>query len=474
MLACGGGGGGASITGELDRSGSSARANVIAAAEVDEIWALPMFGANPGSFTFQEKIVLPLEADGSFTFEVPENASYDYVLAVVDSSKCSNSTPRADWTEADIDERLGCIQGYVAVSDAVSGEAMIAIPTSQQSGDVDVGRLRGSGDQAVSMERTLEDISGSYSVDLDGLRAIAKVDNLLLGLSYFYANRDDSQSLYYSQNLNHDWVAPGGIASARDQFTTGAELEFAASVHFFEFNVDLGNLVSSLMSTSGYLSFTPPGDITLDGSATTYGPTNPIESTAPGTVDGGNWYGDVMGVELTGNSAFGGLGVLSEVPPVGEWLMSRDGVVVNKQDLMLAAPFVVDGGIVDETAPIVFVPSIRLNSQGDELVDIEVQFTQWNGSSFELVPFDVVIRTLGSAQVMVRGDDSGACPSQPEFGQAETGNNQVDVESDRLRFAPSQATYVFGAGSASSCGLSEVMVGVGISGATFQFNWTAQ
>ncbi|MBT8492010.1 MAG: hypothetical protein KJO07_03030, partial [Deltaproteobacteria bacterium] len=142
--------------------------------------------------------------------------------------------------------------------------------------------------------------------------------------------------------------------------------------------------------------------------------------------------------------------------------------------LMLAAPFVVDGGIVDETAPIVFVPSIRLNSQGDELVDIEVQFTQWNGSSFELVPFDVVIRTLGSAQVMVRGDDSGACPSQPEFGQAETGNNQVDVESDRLRFAPSQATYVFGAGSASSCGLSEVMVGVGISGATFQFNWTAQ
>lgn len=468
---------GKSIKGRLDREVTARRlpgAHAIDVSQVDHVWALPVYGAGLQSFSLENRIELPLQDDGSFLFEIPEgNGDYDYILALVDSSRCTTATPRGAWTESELDERLGCIQGYVSVADAAGGDAMMAMPTSTQDGEVDVGRLRGDGFEARSADTSLEELSGSYSVGLEGLRSLARVDDMLLGISYLFANQDDARALYYHQNLDYGWRASGGLDTARNRVTDPSDLQFIASTYYFNTNVDTSTIVASLQAADGYLAVTPPGEILLDRDGELHGPDNPIESTAPGMEQDGGWYDELIGFTVNGDFLFGSLGSFEGISPVGDWTIARDGVVVAKADLSVAAPFASIDGVPDAMAPVVYVPSLRVNTDGDTLVDIEVTFSQWNGSAFVEAPFDIAMRTLGATDIRLTTDGSAACPAEAPFGQAGTGDGAVNIEEDRLRWAP-EGAWTYGAGDASSCGLAGVTVGLQISANSLQFHWMAQ
>jgi len=478
LFACGGGDGPKSIRGTLDRQSSSvAGRSAVEAATVDEIWALPLSGLSLSRNIFDNKIVVPVAEDGSFQFQVPDNSSYDYILALVDSTKCTADKARADWVEADLDRRLQCIQGYVAIAEsagstnASGSDAVAAMPVSQQSGTVDVGNLVSIGNYAVSEDAALEDVSGSFSSSVDELKAIAKVDNLLSAISYLYANLGDDPSEYYALNLDYTWVAPSAIDSVRNQFSDPAELEITPFTTYFESTVDSSAVLAGVQAQAGYLTFVPAADVTFAGDGMVHGPSNPISTEAPGTLDGMTWYDAVVRLELVsgGSRIFGNLSSFTGGLPTGPWKQTRDGVVVAKVDLSTSAPFELESGQVDETAPVVFLPTMKVNTEGDVVVDVELMFTVWDGSAFVPVPFGVVRDSLGDVNLGLAGDESAACPADNHVRTA--GSSGILVEADRFRWVP-PAGWKMGAGDAMRCGITNVTSGYNVGVNSFQFHWS--
>jgi hypothetical protein len=476
LLASCGGGGSVSIIGELDRSVSSVKggnAYAIDAPNVDAVWAMPIYGVALGTFSLEEKIIVPIAADGSFEFTPPENGDYDYILALVDSTKCGTDKPRMDWTEADIDSRLQCIQGYVAVpetaNDGDDSGAMTAMPTTQQTGTLNLGNLSAVDSYAVS-EQTLDNADDSFNYDLDELKAIAKADNMLLSISYLYANRSDDFQSFYDQNLDFTWVANAGLDSAKNSFTSGDGLEITPFGYYFGGRgIDAAGLLASVQSTAGYLSFTPPADLTFQVDNQVHGPSNPIVSAAPGTPESGGWTDGVIGFQVNGDSIFGGLQTFTGGLPGGEWKISRGGEVVAKADLATSSPFVYENGSAVDTAPIVFVPSVMINTTGDVVDSVDMIYTQWNGTGFETVPFEVAVHAVGHAGFGFAGDSGTPCPNDNHERTA--GSNGIEVLDDRLRWTPT-GSWKYGASDATHCGLTDVVAGYNVSQNSFQFHWS--
>jgi hypothetical protein len=468
------------IVGKLDQ-GAVARivppgtSALIVSESIDQIWAMPIYGTALGSFSFEQKIIVPIESDGSFEFAPPSGDNYDYLLALVDSTKCTTDKPRADWTESDIDNRLQCIQGYVAVPqdgsapNASGADSMSALPVSLQLGKVDVGTLSMIGSYATSEDETLESISGGFEMSLGDLKNLARVDGTLASVSYFYANKSDDLATYYSQIVVFDWLAESALESAHNKFTSATDLKIRPYSYLWGTNVDPAGLFASVQSTDGYLQITPPEDRTFSADLQIHGPSNPITSSAPGTLEGDDFWTDgLLAVRLQGNAS-GNL-YFDGTLPTGEWTIERDGEIVSKYDVATSAPFEVVGGVADESSPLVFVPSLKIVATNGIVDSIEALYTIQNGSEVTIVPFERAVHAVGHIGFGFAGDGASVCPSDNHERTGGMGQN-VEILSDRLRWTP-QRQWKMGASDATHCGVTNLSAGYTVGENAFQWHWS--
>ncbi len=428
----GGGGGFATLRGQVT-SGPSLRVtggfSLVDTSKADAIWAIP---AGEPRQALGQKIVVELEADGSFAF-TPDQQGVDYILALVDTAACTNPTPRKDWTETQIDARTSCILGYVSIPDAESTGSLIVIPTSDMTDDADVGELAPSttiSDEANS-SKTLQDIASSFDSGLDSLLDLARVDNTLKALVWTYANMSDDGSKYYSLSPNYSFLAPNSLERAAVTPTNATEFIPLNWSPFFQTTVD-----------SSVVNFEFIAPHRLDNSI--------------GTVH----YKKDEAIDLSAISTpFKGAAE-------GVWKVRRAGEVVAKFDMQISSPFGTTDGLLDASKVTAYVPTLELQTAaGGALTAVTVRLKTWDGTSYVDANAELAFARFGVMGVTLFGDGSAGCVGNDEFSTL-----WDTVAPDALTYIPKNP-WITGLGDASSCGITSAGVNYRMFGSEYSFTW---
>lgn len=414
----------------------------------DAVWVIPVHDGRVDAAGFRDRVELPIEADGSFLYTEDMGGYHgDALFALVDTTACSSDEPRGDWDEEDLDRRLGCIQGFVSISDAETGGALTLIPLDEQQEGVDLRGIEGAGE--ARSDTSLEQAAPSFSLDLESLRTMARVDERLLAFAYLYANFDDDAAESYNMHLLFDWSA------SLDQSTLGWTNPEALTTEGFYWAFDTGVDVDAAPSgETGYLHLYPPGPVTVESIPATFGPDQPLVAGEPG-----------MSYEVnSGGRLAGGAGLFSGVSPAGEWKLRRygaDGPIVSKYELALSSPFRLVDGVPDQSYPTLLIPKIFVDEVDGVVASVSWAFTVYDGVEYVDVPAELAMRMIGSAQLGIGGDGSVGCPSDDFVFLELLGQTQWEPE----------GAYVRGTGDDTTCGITHVMLSYFSMGTLYQFFW---
>lgn len=473
MVACSGDEG-RLITGSVARapSGVAARntntiSHIADPSMATEIWALPLRGASFDHHSLQSKEVLPLAEDGSFVYTTHKGDDA-VVLVLVNAPACEELEDRASWDEALLDTRLDCVVGYVGLPDATEGGAMIAIPTGELEQDLELGEVSmAEGDEAHA-EEDLEDAAQSFAIDIDSLRALAQVDDLLFAIRYAFANHDESGRGVH-QMIDYKWQ--GALSGAIEEFSDPATHTFYGYQYYFTSNIDAQAWLAGAGQSAGYLQLYPPGDV-ITPWGDTYGPTTPmITDPATGGGEGGGsgagYRDELYQLRMDGDGdgplLFGSVGpAFDGMAPAGEWKMSAGGdgaAITSKYDLSLVAPFEVNAaGEANTAAPIVFVPRVRVRINGDTVESIDLAWSIFDGSTMIPVDDAIAYGTVAAPYITLSGS---SCSDS-------SGNSGEELSADNASFSPQQQSWTLGG---SACVLERLYVGYEISGLRFSVEW---
>jgi hypothetical protein len=409
-------------------------------ASADAVWALPVNGGSVDAFSFRERVELPLADDGTFTYTPSTMGSYDTVFALVNSDSCTTQAPRGEWTETELDQRLGCIQGYVTIPDGEE-ESLLRIPTGQLNDGVELGDVSPDMVNESRSTRSLEEVSTSFDVSIETLRAMAQSDDVLKSFAYRYANIDDSFEKSYNMHALFNWRASltsvTGTANPEELQTDGYGI-------MFDTNVDVDGVTAP---GTGLFFLYPPAAVE-SGDGGSYDADTPFEATHG--IDGAG--------RLSSASGFVG------VSPPGEWKLRRgnaDGPVVAKYDMSLGAPFRSDSS--GSRNPRIFLPSVFVNTDSDnKITSIDLSFYVHDGTSYAEVPRSVVQGMTGSLSVGIGLTEGLGCAQSGEsiFTEILTSN----------AWTP-EGTYALTSPDQDPCAVSHIDVGYFMMDTLHQFSW---
>jgi hypothetical protein len=373
------------VTGALSRSGASSLGlgahrrgglgtlglpGIDDSTTIDRVAAVPHFR---GSVKEEHRSLItsvPLGADGSFALELA--TVFDWVLLLEDST-------------AGPEER---VRAYVTIGD-VHG-SLTNLPVSAARSNLDLGTLRGSGDEAQGTT-TMETASQSFSLSLSTLTQMAKVDDAYRNVINAYLNWDPATRVYYDvvpQVVWSDYLAKVVDGSTGpDRYTF---LGYGLWIPTNDPRLD----VAGICDGSKKLHIVPPADVRV-GTGETFGPGKPFQMSGP-PQGGGGGCSDQMFMSVGANGD--GVSVIStpvsyhpEFPTPhfvdvvqGWWRLEQDGEVLAQFDLGLAAP--VDG----DMRPTGVVPVGRSTVDGSSMVTgLDLEWVRWDAASAAYVAVEV-------------------------------------------------------------------------------------
>jgi len=422
-------------------------------AATDAVWAIPVWKNSIETSALDNLVVLPVQEDGTFLYtEDMHDGNYDILFALVQSSACANPADRAAWTESDLDERLECIQGFISIPDAESGESLTLMPISDQTSGVELGGVMPSERAEATSETTLRETSDSFGMGEGGLRAIAQTDNTLKGFAYLYANSTDDLSDFYNMHLLYRWTVP--LAAANNAETSASALEAEGYYYSFDTNVAVDTVPQNEI---GYVQLYPPGPVTIDEFGGTFDSDTPLVAGEPG-----------LSYSVGDDARLGGgAGLFSGTSPEGEWKLRRggdDGPIVSKYDLALSSPFASVDGELDVDRPLLYMPQIMVEQTDGAIQGVYLEFVIHDGSSFVDVPFEDAIGRIRSPSLHLEGDGLPGCPEEA----------WVAYDSEPAQVWTPPGNFVLGtAGDDTNCSLTSVTVEYYLMGSAYQFSFTS-
>jgi len=333
----------------------------------NEIWAVSY---NMGSWDLKDKQIATIDTSGHFSVGVPADSDRS-VLLLVDTNQ---------------QRKIDQIVGYIAIG-VDAKHNMLNFPASNATGDIDLGTISkdtdsDQADEVKSNESDVDMVTANFDLTFDELKQMASNDKLLRSIKNWYANLDGDN--WYGLNPVYMYTY-NNLLSAKNNFLTPDTV--------FDLN-NSANLEKEY--TILYMTTVAADDPTKpefgNSELSLYVPSDMSEPATD--QDGNTGYYIVANTRLStdtslnptnGNGIHGkfwdqsGLGFFHGIVPDGQWVLKKDGVEIARYDLSTGDPFDSNGNIK------VFVPAIKLNTTGDIVNSIDIQWYLYDGSTYQQV-----------------------------------------------------------------------------------------
>ncbi|OHB77254.1 MAG: hypothetical protein A2Z34_09950 [Planctomycetes bacterium RBG_16_59_8] len=310
---------------------------------VDKVIALRCEGGVIDSYAVEGAPEASIDAEGNFTLSL--ETGVDWLLVLVDTSAVDNKDK---------------FVGYVSLQVDPSNNLLMFPTSTAASGELDLGTLDQSGDEAVSSNPA---DAADFSMTADELLSLAKNDDLFKMIKNVFNNYNDG--VYYNLRPNFKWN--GDYAGIENVFQDPAGYVYQA--YDFQLDSNDGVTIDDVAGTNDHdqvsMELYPPSDVGTTNSETIYGVEAPIANVALGDVETNTeGYQEVSSADYgfyAGEGDWGlaygfGGGSLAGAIPEGYWEYKVDGVTLGEFDCAVATPLAPDDKIYG------FVPSIRVNT----------------------------------------------------------------------------------------------------------------
>ncbi len=397
---------------------SSDRA-IAAGPQVDKVWGLPTVDGEVSPESFQYKVEIPINSDGTFSVDLPKSVSVDMDGSTV--------TLDLDWIllliNSQATTKQDMIVGYIALSDL--SDSLLWMPISSASANIDLGTLSQVGNEARSTT-TLSDAASAFTFSLDQLRQIAKTDDVLKNIKNVFANYDQSTGKYWLLEPYFGWSdVPSSI---KNQWSDPANLQFYGYAFYMPTNNTSNPTFTEICNGTKTLKLYPPAAVHLLDNSATFDANNPIY-TESGQIDqrqdgsqecGGtyfylrddtqnsqaqmNWY---MYNFIVGDDNLLAPDTQTQPIPSGYWTLKLDDgtqeTTVATFDLAVASPFDSSGN------PVIFMPSLNVTvDANDNITSIQLKFYTYdsqNNSWVEVTDSQVLEQMLTAIWVGINDYD---------------------------------------------------------------------
>lgn len=239
---------------------SSAREVSSASSSVTAVARIPVVAGAPD---LNRMTKTPIAADGSFTVNVtPDADEFDLFLLVNENA-------------TSLEEKAA---GFLAMKSA-SGSELVSIPLDFLKRDLDFGTLNSDGKDAVSTS-SLESEQDAFNMSFDELLETSYMNSLYKAAENDYVNHDLVTNEWYRYVYGQSFAGPLGAAEG-----TFSSAESILATRRYSIGVTVldpvGYTPEQVVSKSVSLEVVPPEEIAIPLSTDTFGPSNPLSSSAP-------------------------------------------------------------------------------------------------------------------------------------------------------------------------------------------------
>ena len=382
---------------------------VIAASgeEVNAIWGLPTLKGEISPESFKYKVNIPINADGTFTVNLPKTATI--------SLGGKQVTLNLGWilllVNTNAKSKKDMIVGYITLSD--SSDSLLWMPISDALGNINLGVLSQNGNEARS-SATLSDEAGTFSLSLDQLEQIAKSDDVLKNIKNIFMNYNENTGEYWILQPYFGWN--DNPSSIKNQWSNPDNLSFYGYAFYLSTNDTTNPTFSDVCQGNEIMRLYPPTTIHLidnvsasfDNSTPIYTEKAPIETDSGGTQECSGKYfylskdNDSIEPGYMYNFIVGDSNLLApdnqtQRIPSGYWTLKMyDNNTGNEStvamfDLAVASPFDSEGN------PTIFFPSVKVNvDDNDTIQSIQIKFYTFGSSGWAEVTDPTVIDKMFS------------------------------------------------------------------------------
>ncbi len=433
LYSCGGSGGGSSfsqagsksisVSGKVSNSSYTVASNgniidkilnfftgrkVVAASgeEVNAVWGLPTLKGEISPESFKYKVNIPINADGTFTVNLPKTATIDLNGKQV--------TLSLDWIllliNTDAQNKKDMIVGYITLSD--SNDSLLWIPVSDALGNINLGVLSQNGNEARS-STTLSEEAGTFSLSLNQLKQIAKSDDVLKNIKNIFMNYDEHTGEYWMLQPYFGWN--DSPTSIKNQWSDPDNLSFYGYAFYLSTNNTTNPTFSDVCQGNKIMRLYPPAEIHLINNSSVFDNSTPIhtqkaqiETDSDGTQECSGQYfylsedNDSLNSGYMYNFIVGDSNLLApdnqtQRIPSGYWTLkmydnaTQQESTVAMFDLAVASPFDFNGN------PTIFFPSVKVNvDNNDTIKSIQIKFYTFGSSGWTEVKDPVVLDKMFS------------------------------------------------------------------------------
>lgn len=363
----------ASALRRLDSSDSGGIAHIVGGSTVDTAVAIPLRTRN-----WADAIEVPVEADGTFTFDFGDQEESWLILLV--------------YSAAPLEER---IVAYVSMG--AGNDTMMAFPPLERA--LDLGTVERSGDEAVS-RTSVEESTSSFTLSVEDLLAVAATDDAYKPLINGYLNYDRDAGTFFDPQMQFRWQGSiatflRGEASPESMIFEGYSLDVRTN--------GLGVSPSDVCEGRSVLALYPPAEVrNIFGRA--WAPEAPITTAPPRDGAVGSHCNDV-GVADDGGG--GGAKMLSfgrRLADLGEgfWSLRLDDETIAAFDLGVRDPN--EGGAI--RAPVA-IPLVEEDDRG-VIQSVSLRWYLFDGSTYvEVIDPTRLEQVLEGVSISISNDTSG-------------------------------------------------------------------
>lgn len=409
-------------------AGAQGLSGMRAAAVADAVWAVPiakMQGANIDPVNFMLRKTASLATDGTFSFQLEKTMTLAEIKAKVPTIDTGGMP---DTTVFDVDWMLvqmagGAPTSVIALQGDAAYDSLLSIPLSAFTpSTINVGTVNGATGVA---NLSVSSLASNVTMSASSLAALARTDDILGAIKDVIRNCDLTTNK--CKSANQAFVFMGTYANLIDPVNydkgstyTGYQLYFDLNDYFDKTDFD-GICPGASGSVTVEYQLTPPSPISI-GSATYSSLSSDPTDTGNPTLTGdgtetrcfkNNLYVNKSNSTNTWNLQF----ITGDIPaqlttstPAGDWVLSRKTLPggtlteIGRFEFSLAKP--VDGS----GNPIVFVPALRLDTDGAPdfgVTTAHVKWYQYIGSGYvEVTDAALLDSQLGSYEISL-DDENG-------------------------------------------------------------------
>jgi len=336
----------------------------------NEIWAVSY---NMGSWDLKDKQIATIDTSGHFSVGVPADSDRS-VLLLVDTNQ---------------QRKIDQIVGYIAIG--VDAEHnMLNFPASNATGDIDLGTVSkdtdsDQADEVKSNESDVNTVTENFDLTFEELKQMASNDKLLRSIKNWYANLDGDN--WYGLNPVYMYTY-NNLLSAKNNFLTpdtvfdlnnSANLEKEYTILYMT-TVAADDPTKPEFGNSELSLYFPDGSYTVD--AQDQNNTTGISIPAGARISTNSSLNEPSSLQAYDFWDQSGLGFFHGIVPDGQWVLKKDEVEIARYDLSTGDPFDSNGNIK------VFVPAIKLNTIGDIVDSIDIQWYLYDESTGQYQPVD--------------------------------------------------------------------------------------